>query len=353
MAAGAYLQQLGAFVLLVGVQTFAILLFKLCQVNGAYTFSPASSVALTEMCKLVLAMFLHMQFRDKSKPFFENVNTRMVLHYLGLSALYTANNQLSFYVLEVADPGTMSLGKSIAPYLCALLLRLTGQLLHELQWVCVIIQCCAIAIVQYDNCSGSGILSLYAYGLIATATSITAITSVWNQLVIKGFDVPMNLQNAILYGFGSAIAVSAYVWEAHHATHARRVPPFFHGYNALAALLVLFQAFHGLAVALVYKYADAIVKNFANSSVMALLIVISFYFFKLQTSVHSWLGIVIVLTTTYCYMNIALKLPTGGAAAPPGAAAKVAVVEGRAAESEGAKLLEEGEGEPVGRSPGK
>ena len=35
------------------------------------------------------------------------------------------------------------------------------------------------------------------------------------------------------------------------------------------------QAFHGLAVALVYKYADAIVKNFANSSVMALLIAIS------------------------------------------------------------------------------
>ena len=232
MAAGAYLQQLGAFVLLVGVQTFAILLFKLCQVNGAYTFSPASSVALTEMCKLVLAMFLHMQFRDKSKPLFENVNTRMVLHYLGLSALYTANNQLSFYVLEVADPGTMSLGKSIAPYLCALLLRLTGQLLHELQWVCVIIQCCAIAIVQYDNCSGGGILSLYAYGLIGAATSITAVTSVWNQLVIKGFDVPMNLQNAILYFFGSCVAVAAYVWEANHAT-TKRVPPFFHGYNTV------------------------------------------------------------------------------------------------------------------------
>ena len=48
-----------------------------------------------------------------------------------------------------------------------------------------------------------------------------------------------------------------------------------------------FQAFHGLAVALVYKYADAIVKNFANSSVMALLIAISYYFFALQTNLHS------------------------------------------------------------------
>lgn len=54
----------------------------------------------------------------------------------------------------------MSLGKSIAPYLCALLLRFTGQYLHQLQWVCVIIQCCAIAIIQYDNCKGSGVLPL-------------------------------------------------------------------------------------------------------------------------------------------------------------------------------------------------
>ena len=57
-------------------------------------------------------------------------------------------------------------------------------------------------------------------------------------------------------------------------------------------------------MALVYKYADAIVKNFANSAVMAILVVISAYFFELATTAHSWLGIVIVLTTTYCYMNM-------------------------------------------------
>ena len=120
--------------------------------------------------------------------------TKIVMHYLGLSFLYTVNNQLSFYCLEVADPGSMALGKSIAPYLCALLLTFTGQLLHSLQWVCVIVQCCAIAIVQYDACAGTGYLPLKAYYMIAAATSITAVTSVWNQLIIKGFEVPVNLQ---------------------------------------------------------------------------------------------------------------------------------------------------------------
>jgi len=289
-------------------------------------------VALTEVCKLALAATLHYQYVSSTKkPFFENVNVRIILHYVGLSTLYTINNQLSFYCLELADPGSMALGKSIAPYLCALLLRVNGQMLHALQWVCVIVQCCAIAIVQYDACTGTGYLPLKAYYMIGAATSITAVTSVWNQLIIKGFDVPVNLQNSIMYAFGSVIACASY---AHSAATSRGTGKhahitFFEGYTPLAIMLVLFQAFHGLAVALVYKYADAIVKNFANSSVMAILIVISFYFFSLQTTLHSWLGIVIVLTTTYCYMNIALRMP------PPKSAAETRP-------QEKAHLLEEG-----------
>jgi len=320
---GLYAKQLGAFVTLVIVQATAILLFKLCQQNGKYTFNPASSVALTEVCKLVLAFSLHYQYVQSSKkPFWEHVSPRIILHYVGLSTLYTINNQLSFYCLEVADPGSMALGKSVSPYLCALLLRLNGQMLHALQWVCVIVQCCAIAIVQYDACKGTGFLPMNAYYMIGTATSITAITSVWNQLVIKGFDVPVNLQNSIMYFFGTVIAILSYLHSVtthHHGKgHMEEAPKsFFEGYTLLASLLVLFQAFHGLAVALVYKYADAIVKNFANSSVMAILIIISYIYFALETTLHSWLGIIIVLTTTYCYMNIALRLPVPSAEKPP------------------------------------
>ena len=215
-----YGKQLGAFTILVVVQSFAILLFKLCQVGGKYTFNPASSVALTELCKLVLASTLHYRYcLSENKQIFEGVNVKIVLHYLGLSFLYTVNNQLSFYCLELADPGSMALGKSIAPYLCALLLRLTGQNLHALQWVCVIVQCCAIAIVQYDACKGTGYLPMKAYYMIGAATSITAVTSVWNQLIIKGFEVPVNLQNSIMYAFGSVIACVSYVHSS--MTHVK------------------------------------------------------------------------------------------------------------------------------------
>ena len=69
------------------------------------------------------------------------------------------------------------------------------------------------------------------------------------------------------------------------------------------------QAFHGLAVTLVYKYADAIVKNFAGSAVMAILVVVSSYYFHLHTTLLTWVGVGMVLVITWCYMTIALKLP--------------------------------------------
>ena len=136
--------------------------------------------------------------------------------------------------------------------------------------------------------------------MMAFATTLTAVTSVWNQKVVKGFAVPMNLQNAILYSFGSLFAVLSFV------VLPEPVPKgFLEGYTPLACLLVLFQAFHGLAVTLVYKYADAIVKNFANATVMALLVAISAAFFGLSVNVHSWLGIGIILCGTHLYMNVA------------------------------------------------
>jgi len=311
-AASHYALQLGSFCILVVVQSTALLLFKICQVHGSYTFSPASNVAFTELCKLALASSLHYGYISKSstpRSFFDGVSPRIALHYFGLAMLYTINNQLTFLCFEVSDPGSYALGKSVAPYLCALMLRMSGDKINTLQWCCIVLQCSGIAITQYDPCKNMGYLSTRAYALIGTSTCITAVSSVWNQKVVKGFDVPVNLQNAILYVFGSLIAIASYALGAMRPTKGPREIGFFEGYNFLACMLVLWQAFHGLAVTLVYKYADAIVKNFANSSVMAILVVISVYFFHLASNLDSWLGVLSVLVTTYVYMNIAIKLP--------------------------------------------
>ena len=58
-AAGLGSAALTAFFALVFIQATAILLFKLCQEEGVYTFSPASCIAITEFTKFCLATTMH------------------------------------------------------------------------------------------------------------------------------------------------------------------------------------------------------------------------------------------------------------------------------------------------------
>ena len=127
----------------------------------------------------------------------------------------------------------------------------------------------AVASTQYDACSNGGILPFQAYALIAFSACITATTGVWNQKVregrglsgvsdgtspctraertraavppkvIKGFDVPINLQNMILYSFGAAFALITFVY--HRLTGVERIG-LLEGYTFLSVCLVLSQA---------------------------------------------------------------------------------------------------------------
>lgn len=97
---------------------------------------------------------------------------------------------------------------------------------------------------------------------------------------------------ASLSWLSQALAGVNISWLLHPTAHAafavdsRLLPAL--GTSSLCAMhAALAQAFHGLAVTLVYKYADAIVKNFANSAVMAILVVLSAYLFNTVTSVSA------------------------------------------------------------------
>ena len=75
---------------------------------------------------------------------------------------------------------------------------------------------------------------LTTYYLLRTASSL--LTTYLLQ-VVKGFAVPVNLQNSLLYVGGSLFAVSSFIMLPEELPKG-----FLEGYTPLAALLVLFQA---------------------------------------------------------------------------------------------------------------
>jgi len=77
-------------------------------------------------------------------------------------------------------------------------------------------------------------LLLTTYYSLRTASSL--LTTYLLQ-VVKGFAVPVNLQNSLLYVGGSLFAVSSFIMLPEELPKG-----FLEGYTPLAALLVLFQA---------------------------------------------------------------------------------------------------------------
>ena len=92
---------------------------------------------------------------------------------------------------------------------------------------------------------------------------------------------------------------------------------FFTGYSLLVWSVVLNQAFGGLLVALVVKYADNILKGFATSLAIIISCFVSVFFFSFQLNLQFILGAGLVISAVYLYGRSAMAPPpqpqnTGG-----------------------------------------
>ena len=106
------------FVVLTMMHAFALLVFKLNEIDGEYPFSAASILVVVEGLKLVLATLLHrgelIAIGAPAGPIgfvasFRRTSTcSLVIATVTISAMYTVNNLLSFFCVRKMDPGTLS-----------------------------------------------------------------------------------------------------------------------------------------------------------------------------------------------------------------------------------------------------
>ena len=113
------------------VQTTVGVLYKVSQhASGGFKYSTMSAVAIAEFVKLCISVSAHVSDRGhhaegKSKvaTAWNSAKTQLplmsVAHIMTLSFLYAANNQLSFYVYRLVDPGTVFLFKAASTLIVA------------------------------------------------------------------------------------------------------------------------------------------------------------------------------------------------------------------------------------------
>lgn len=78
-------------------------------------------------------------------------------------------------------------------------------------------------------------------------------------------------------------------------------------------LIILLQAFSGLLVAVVVKYADNILKGFATSAAIVISCVVSMYLFDFQLSAQFVVGSTLVIVATFVYSRY---VPAAGTRLP-------------------------------------
>lgn len=186
--------------------------------------------------------------------------------------------------------------------------------LSRLQWGSLVILFIGVAVVQAEQSGGKEAISAsgqnYAVGLIAVTVSClsSGFAGVYFERILKGSSASVWLRNVQLGIFGTALGLLA-MWQQDGAAVAER--GFFYGYTPLVWCVIFNQAFGGLLVAVVVKYADNILKGFATSLSIVVSTAASVQLFGFSIDLPFALGAGLVIGAVYLY-----SLPRTPDAAP-------------------------------------
>ena len=318
-----------AFFSLLAIQTGVALLFKLSQRNGKYSFSPGSAQTTAELCKLCISVALFR--RDTRSPvdgesaapssmsvllaLQKQVDKRLLLHTGGLALLYGFNNQLAFALFRMADAASVTLIKSASSVVSAILLwLLLARPIAALQWIAIVLQVLGLWVVQYDACKHAVLLPLPVYLALFASLLISSGAGVWNEHVLKTFQVSMHAQNCCLYAFGILINLAVFCFVEERSALMPLSSAYFYGYNAAAVGVILCQAVLGLVVTAVLKYADMVIRCAASACSVSALYAVNVLFLGWVVNWTYCAGCAVVFLSTYLYMALGANATAATAA---------------------------------------
>ena len=182
---------------------------------------------------------------------------------------------------------------------------LLGRRLNLVKWFALTILFVGVALVQMPQGDTSeeehriGFEAFVGVGAVVAACLTSGFSGVYFEKILKGSDVSIWLRNIQLGSFGfvfSLVGVLAYDGRAVLDSG------FFVGYTPVVWLVVTLQAFGGLVIAMVIKYADNILKGFATSISIVLSCLLSYFLLNdFSPSLFFLVGAVLVIVAVFLY----------------------------------------------------
>ncbi|GAB1606946.1 UDP-N-acetylglucosamine transporter-like [Argonauta hians] len=280
-------------------------------------FITTTAVVMCELFKLLISM-LCVVVEERSvlrlpailyDCFFGNVvdSVKMMVP----SFTYLLQNNLFFVAISNLDVATVQVMYQLRIFTtCMFAVCLLGKEISRIQGLAIIVLFTGVSIVQLNLDSEQSHKQTVKtstqesqnnmLGMVAIILSVflSAFAGVYFEKILKSTTKSVWVRNIQLATFGIILGLVA-IYTKDGARIAK--DGFFYGYDNLVFLSLFIQAFSGLSIAIVFKYADNVLKSFASSLSIVVSCVAAVIFFKTQLTTQFYCGAMLVVFSLLLY----------------------------------------------------
>ncbi|XP_066921560.1 UDP-galactose translocator-like [Clytia hemisphaerica] len=226
------------------------------------------------------------------------------------SLVYVIQNNLQYVAISNLDAATFQVTYQLKVLTTALFsVFMLGKKLSSKQWVSLFMLFVGIAMVQLQpsmlqakKTEVSGQNPYVGFIAVLVSSLCSGFAGVYFEKILKGSGKgpagSVWLRNIQMGSVGVLLGIGGMMVSDYSKIQEKGV---FFGYTLLVWIIILMQAFGGLLVAVVVKYADNILKGFATSFAIIVSCIVSIYLFNFILSIQFVLGTVLVMTAIYLY----------------------------------------------------
>ncbi|XP_064400325.1 UDP-galactose translocator-like [Halichondria panicea] len=269
-----------------------------------------------KMCVCLLIIF----FREKTfKEFVKTLHHHLIEEWkdtLKMSVpaiVYMIQNNLQYVAVSNLEAAVFQVTYQLKILTTALFsVLLLSKKLSGAQWGSLVILFVGVAFVQVQGGGTSKVNTTdqnQIVGLIAVIVSClsSGFAGVYFEMMLKGSNVSVWMRNVQLGMFGSITAILGVLLKDYDTIQKNG---YFVGYSPLVWIVISQQAFGGLIVALVVRYADNILKGFATSLSIILSCIAAVFLFDYFITPFFAIGAVFVMVAIYLYGKPRAQQPT-------------------------------------------
>uniref|UniRef100_A0A8C6WMZ1 Solute carrier family 35 member 2 n=1 Tax=Neogobius melanostomus TaxID=47308 RepID=A0A8C6WMZ1_9GOBI len=277
-------------------------------------FYATSAVVMAEVlkvltCLLIILLQKRLNMKETVLFLFDSivVQYKDTLKLAVPSLIYTLQNNLQYIAISNLPAATFQVTYQLKILTTALFsVLMLRKSLSRVQWVSLLLLFAGVAIVQVQQ-EGNKESTLtdsssqnYTVGLVAVVISClsSGFAGVYFEKILKGSSASVWMRNVQLGLFGMALGLLGMWWNDGAAISEKG---FFFGYTSMVWCVIFNQAFGGLLVAVVVKYADNILKGFATSFSIIVSTVASIYLFGFHVDLMFTAGAGMVIGAVYMY----------------------------------------------------